>query len=306
MKTYSLSDLPLSFSTVATVGAFDGLHFGHIALLEETRILAREHLATPVMLTFSPHPREVLFPHIPFYYLTPLDEKIDILSHLNFPCVVILPFTKSLAELTPDLFVERYLVDYLKIKGVVVGYNFRFGRGRMGDVELLQTLGKKYDFFVRVVDPVEVDGIKVSSSKIRELLFNGEVEKANKLLGRPYFLKGKVILGKRRGRHLGFPTANLDISSKKLIPKEGVYAAWVCLDDKKYKGALNIGKNPTFQDKHLSIEVHILDFSGDLYNKTIKVELIKYIRGEQKFPSVEKLVEQIKRDCEIVKKILAE
>jgi riboflavin kinase/FMN adenylyltransferase len=305
MKIYSLSDLPLPFSTVITIGAFDGLHIGHLRLLEETKKIGEELLATPVMLTFSPHPREVLRPQVPFYYLTLLDEKIEILSALSFPCLVVLPFTRSLAELTPDIFVEQYLVDYLKVKAVVVGYNFRFGRGRSGDAEYLLKMGKKYDFMVRVVEPVEIDGIKISSSLIRELLLKGEVERANRLLGRPYSLKGRVITGKGRGRILGFPTANLEIPSKKLIPKEGVYAAWVGIENKRFMGALNIGKNPTFEDKKLSIEVHILDFSEDLYNKTIKVELIKYIRGEQKFPSVEKLVEQIKKDCQVVKEVLS-
>ncbi len=305
MKIYSLSDLPLSFSTVIAIGAFDGLHLGHLRLLEEAKKLGEELLATPVMLTFSPHPREVLQPQIPFYYLTLLDEKIETLSALSFPVMVVLPFTRSLAELTPDIFVEQYLVDYLKVKAVIVGYNFRFGRGRSGDAEFLLKMGEKYHFMVRIVEPVEIEGIRVSSSLIRELLLKGEIERANKLLGRPYSLKGRVISGKGRGRILGFPTANLEISSKKLIPKEGVYATWVYIDNKKFKGALNIGKNPTFEDKKLSIEVHILDFSEDLYNKTIKIELIKYIRGEQKFPSIEQLVEQIKKDCQVVKEILS-
>jgi len=305
MKIYSLSDLPLPFSTVITIGAFDGLHIGHLRLLEETIKIGKELLATPVILTFSPHPREVLRPQVPFYYLTLLDEKIEILSALRFPCLVVLPFTRSLAELTPDIFVEQYLVDYLKVKAVVVGYNFRFGRGRSGDVEYLLKMGKKYDFMVRIIEPVEIDGIKISSSLIRELLLKGEVERANRLLGRPYSLKGRVITGKGRGRLLGFPTANLEVPRKKLIPKEGVYAAWVDLENKRFMGALNIGKNPTFENKELSIEVHILDFSEDLYNKTIKVELIKYIRGEQKFPSLEKLIEQIKKDCQTVKEVLS-
>ncbi len=305
MKIYSLSDLPLPFSTVVAIGAFDGLHLGHLRLLEETKKLGEELFASPVILTFSPHPREVLRPQVPFYYLTLLDEKIETLSAFNFPYMVILPFTRSLAELTPDIFVEQYLVDYLKVKAVVVGYNFRFGRGRSGNAEFLLKMGEKYNFMVRIVEPVEIDGIRVSSSLIRELLLKGEVERANRLLGRPYSLKGRVILGKGRGRILGFPTANLEIPGKKLIPKEGVYAVWVSIDNKKFKGALNIGKNPTFEDKKLSIEVHILDFSEDLYNKIIKVDLIKYIRGEQKFPSVEQLVEQIKKDCQIVKEILS-
>jgi len=305
MKIYSLSDLPLPFSTVIAIGAFDGLHIGHLRLLEETKKIGEELLATPAMLTFSPLPREVLRPQVPFYYLTLLDEKIEILSALSFPCLVVLPFTSSLAELTPDIFVEQYLVDYLKVKAIVVGYNFRFGRGRSGDAEFLLKMGKKYDFMVRVVEPVEIDGIKISSSLIRELLLKGDIERANRLLGRPYSLKGRVIIGKGKGRMLGFPTANIEIPNQKLIPKEGVYAAWVNIENKRFMGALNIGKNPTFEDKKLSIEVHILDFSKDLYNKTIKVELIKYIRGEQKFPSVEKLVEQIKKDCQVVKDVLS-
>ncbi len=304
MKIYSLSDLPLPFSSVVAIGAFDGLHRGHLVLLREAQVMAKDLSASPLMLTFCPHPREVLQPQLGFKYLTLLEEKIEILSSLQYPGIVLLPFTSSLAELTPNIFVERYLVDLLKVKGVVVGYNFRFGRQRLGNAETLIRLGEKYNFMVKIVEPVIVDGVKVSSSLIRDLLVNGEIEKANWLLGRYYTIKGKVISGKGRGNLLGFPTANLEVSKKKLLPKEGVYVVWVYLEGKRYQGVFNIGKNPTFDEKELSLEVHILNFSENIYGKNLKIELVKYIRGEKKFPSVQALVEQIKKDCLIAKEIL--
>lgn len=305
MKIYTPKDFPLKFDTVITLGSFDGLHLGHQNLLKETKDLAKKLGVRPLVVTFDPHPRQVLQPESSFKLLTTLEEKLNLISELGFEEVAIIPFTKNLAEWDPELFVQKYIVDNLRAKGVVVGFNFRFGKQRKGDVELLTNLGKKYNFTVKVVEAVFIDGLKISSSLIRGLLEKGSIELANKLLGRPYFLIGKVIKGKGRGKILGYPTANLSISDAKLIPLCGVYAVWITLRGEKFKGAMNIGKNPTFDEKNLSIEVYIFDFNSEIYGERIKVELINYVRGEKKFPSPEALKLQIEKDCQKIRQVLA-
>jgi len=307
MKIFSIKDFPLPFETAITIGAFDGIHIGHQALFRETLEASQEFNLTPLVVTFDPHPRKVLQPQLSFKLLTTFEEKISLIEKEGFDKMVILPFTHSLSELSPDLFVEKYLVDSLKARLVVVGFNFRFGKNRMGDGELLKKLGEKYNFQVKVVPPVEINGKKVSSSYIRDLISKGDVEIAALFLGRPYFLTGKVIKGKGRGRALGYPTANLFVPQEKLIPARGVYAVWAYLSNQRYKGALNIGFNPTFEEKEISIEVHLLNFSSseDLYEKYLRIEFIKYIRPEKKFSSIDELRKQIKEDCQLIEKILA-
>lgn len=305
MKIYSLKDFPLPFETTITIGAFDGIHLGHRALFQETLNRAQELSLEPLVVTFDPHPRKVIQPHLSFKLLTTLEEKLELINKEGFEKIALIPFSRGLSELSPDLFVEKYLVDFLKARLVVVGFNFRFGKNRAGDTELLKKLGEKYHFEVKVVPPVIIDGKRVSSSYIRELLLKGEVEKASFLLGRPYFLTGKVIKGKGRGKILGFPTANLSVPEEKLIPARGVYAVWAYFKNQKYKGALNIGFNPTFEERELSIEVHLLNFSPqDLYSESIRIEFIKYIRGEKKFTSPQELKAQIEKDCQLIEKIL--
>lgn len=306
MKIYSPKDLPLPFETGITIGAFDGLHLGHKALFRETFKIAEIKGVTPLVVTFNPHPRKVIQPHLELKLLTTLEEKLELLEKEGFSEVVILPFTKALAEITADLFIEKYLVDYLKAKSVVIGFNFRFGRARAGDTELLRRLGQKYGFQVTEVPPVKYRDKIVSSTLIRETLKRGDVEGASRMLGRYYSLTGKVVQGRGRGKKLGFPTANLSISPEKLIPAQGVYAVWVYLNSQKIPGAMNIGYNPTFNEKELSVEVHLLDPSRkwELYHQTLKVEFVKFIRGEKKFSSVEELINQISQDCQIIQKIL--
>lgn len=306
MEIFSLKDFPLPFETAITIGAFDGIHLGHKALFQETLKIAHTFNLEPIVVTFDPHPRRVIQPHLSFKLLTTLEEKLELIEKEGLQKIAILPFTRALAELSPDLFVEKYLVDYLKARYVIVGFNFRFGRNRSGDTELLKKLGEKYQFQVKIVPPVIIDEKRVSSSLIRDLISKGEVDKASLFLGRPYFLTGKVIKGKGRGKLLGFPTANLSVSKEKLIPARGVYAVFAYLHDKKYKGALNIGFNPTFDERELSLEVHLLNFatSQNLYNQIIRIEFIKYIRSEKKFSSVEELKTQIEKDCQLIEKIL--
>ncbi|MFN3504637.1 MAG: bifunctional riboflavin kinase/FAD synthetase [Caldimicrobium sp.] len=306
MNLYTYRDLPLKVETALTIGAFDGIHLGHKALIKETLNVAKAQGLHPALLTFNPHPRKVLHPHIDLKLLTTLEEKIELLKDEGITYLIILPFTKTLADLTPELFVEKYLVDLLKVKEVIVGFNFHFGRGRTGNTDLLKKLGEKFHFSVKVLPPVKINDKPVSSTLIRELLLKGEVEKANLYLGRPYSIKGIVIKGKGRGKLIGFPTANLLVPEEKLIPAQGVYAVWAFLEGKKYLGALNIGYNPTFQEKKLSVEVHLLNYNdSSLYDKSIELHFVKRIRAEKKFDSVEELKNQIAKDCLRVKELLA-
>lgn len=305
MKIYTPEDFPLPFETIITIGNFDGIHLGHKALIQETFKLSQILNAKPVIVSFDPHPRMVLFPKSEFKLLTTLEEKIYLLSELGVNSLTLIPFTQTLSDLSPDLFVQEYIVDKLKAKGVVVGFNFRFGKEKMGNVEYLEKIAQKYNFIVKAVSPVISNGIIVSSSAIRNFIEKAEIEKANQLLGRPYLILGKVIKGKGRGRVLGFPTANIEVSPQKMLPPAGVYAVWVTVKKKKFKGALNIGKRPTFEEKDLSTEVHILNFEGEIYGEVIKIEIIKPIRKEIKFSSMEELKVQIKEDCKLVEKILS-
>ncbi|AEH22634.1 riboflavin biosynthesis protein RibF [Thermodesulfobacterium geofontis OPF15] len=304
MKIYTPKDFPLPFETVITIGSFDGIHLAHKALFEETKKLANLLNVKPVVVSFDPHPRTVLFPESNLKLLTTLEEKLYLLSLLEIENLVLIPFTKTLSELSHDLFVQEYIVDKIKAKGIIVGFNFRFGKFRKGDVDYLNKVAKKYNFIVKAIPPVMLNGVIISSSAIRNLIEKGNIESANELLGRPYLIMGKVIKGKGRGKEIGYPTANLEVSPLKLLPPSGVYAVWVLLNGEKLKGALNIGKRPTFGEKEISIEVHIFNFNRNIYGKTLKIEIIKRIRDEKKFPSIENLKIQIEKDCKLIDEIL--
>ena len=304
MKIYTPKDFPLPFETVITIGSFDGIHLAHKALFEETKKLANLLNVKPVVVSFDPHPRTVLFPESNLKLLTTFEEKLYLLSLLNIENLILIPFTKTLSELSHDLFVQEYIVDKIKAKGIIVGSNFRFGKFRKGDVDYLNKVAKKYNFIVKAIPPVMLNGVIISSSAIRNLIEKGNIESANELLGRPYLIMGKVIKGKGRGKEIGYPTANLEVSPLKLLPPSGVYAVWVILNGEKLKGALNIGKRPTFGEKEISIEVHIFNFNKNIYGKTLKIEIIKRIRDEKKFPSIENLKIQIEKDCKLIDEIL--
>jgi len=304
LKIYTPKDFPLNFPTVITIGSFDGIHIGHKTLFKETINLSKKLNVTPVIVSFDPHPRLILFPEANFKLLTTLEEKIYLLSKQEIKNLVLIPFSFNVAQLSADLFVQEYIVDDLKAKAIVVGFNFRFGRNRKGDTAYLEKLGEKYNFVVKTVPPVVIDDLTVSSTVIRQLITRGEIEKANQLLGHPYFMIGEVVKGKGRGKNLGFPTANLEFPSSKLIPAPGVYAVWVYFKGKKFKGAMNIGTKPTFEDKELTVEVHIFDFKEEIYGETLEVEIIKRIREEKRFSSLEALKEQIQKDCAIISQVL--
>ena len=290
---------------VLTIGNFDGVHKGHLALFDKVKERAKAVGGQSVVMTFDPHPMKVMNPQGGPPVITPTQQKLRLIEEAGIDVIICLKFTEEFAKIRAREFVEKILVGKIGVKEVVVGYDYTFGYRREGNIELLKRLGEEYGFQVHVVGPVEVDGKLVSSTSIRNLVREGKLEEAEPLLGRHYEVCGTVVKGKNRGgRLLGFPTANLELIDE-LVPKEGVYAVEVIAEGKSYLGVTNIGHNPTFGNGALSVETHLLDFAGDLVGKTIRVKFVKRLRDEKTFESIEALSEQIARDVEKAKEILA-
>jgi riboflavin kinase / FMN adenylyltransferase len=289
-------------SIVVTIGVFDGVHRGHQALARETVRLAQRLKATPVALSFQDHPLHVLKggPRVPF--LLPRQETFALLKKERLRRVEILKFTRVFSRKSPGQFI-RWIQTKGRLKGIVVGENFRFGRGAEGNVLFLKREGKNQGFEVKALKPVRVGGQVVSSSRIREYLSSGKTGLANQMLGRPYSIEGSVVHGKHVGHKIGFPTANLN-GVREFLPKDGVYACAVRLGKKFYRAGMNLGKRPTFQDDdhHRAAEVHLLNYYGKLYGKRMRVQLLKYLRPEKKFASTSSLIRQIQKDLAQVKK----
>lgn len=285
---------------VVTIGTFDGVHLGHQKVIERLRDFAHHHEGESVIFTFHTHPRLVIAPNeTNLRLLTTLKEKIELLEKFGIDHLVIYPFDKAFAELTYSEFVEKILVEKLRTHCLVVGYDHRFGKNREGGFEYLQKCAAKFGFNIENLDVLEVEDESVSSTKIRNALQDGEIERANIYLGYPFTLHGTVVNGKQLGRKIGFPTANIEASDRhKIIPGYGVYAVKVIIGKRICKGMLNIGTRPTFNNNadNRSIEVHIFDFSDDIYGSEITLEFAGKIREEQKFDGVDALVEQLKSD----------
>jgi riboflavin kinase/FMN adenylyltransferase len=288
---------------VFTIGVFDGVHLGHQALVKEAIRLAKRLRAIPEALTFHDHPRHVLTDGVKVPFLLDRKTTFELLKADGLHHVRVLPFNREFSLKSPEEFV-RWLVAQGPLKGVVVGRNFRFGRGAKGDVPLLKRLGKQNGFIVRGVPRVHKEGSTVSSSFIRELLSRGETEKANRFLGRPYFIEARVIKGRQVGRRIGFPTANLG-GVTRLPPKDGVYACVVRAGGKLYRGGMNLGRRPTFKDDdhHRKAEVHLLHYHGRLYGKILRVYLMRYLRPEKKFSSPANLQLQIAKDLKAIQSL---
>ncbi len=280
---------------VLTLGNFDGVHRGHQAIVRRTVELARELDGTPLALTFEPHPMEVLMPaHAP-RRLMDLHTRVACLVELGLEHVVVQHFTREFAHIEAEPFVRKWLVENLGVRGIVVGHRVRFGHLRRGDAALLQRLGAECGLAVEIIGKVEVGGRLVSSSAVRTAIEEGRLDLAEQMLGRAHKFAARVVRGHNRGKELGFPTANLDITGL-VLPPDGVYAVEACFDGVWRPAVANIGKNPTFADKQRSLEIHVLDFTGDLYGRRLWVRFLRFLRQEIGFPSVELLVEQIKRD----------
>ena len=299
---YDLNDLPDWKHPVLTQGTFDGVHLGHRQLIKRINSIAKREEGESVVLTYFPHPRLVLNPqNNSLKLLNTLDEKIELLREAGIQNLIVLEFTKELAGLRAENFIEDILIDKIGAKSLIVGYDHRFGRNRAGSVKDLREYEAKGYFKVIEIEAQMIQDMAISSTKIRAALHEGIVEEAINLLGSEYSLTGIVVEGKRIGREMGYPTANISVEADyKLIPKDGVYYVKVLVQGKYFDGLLSIGNNPTVNGQEKSIEVHLLKFKEDIYGHNVKVVFKKWIRGTKKFVSLQNLKTQIGKDKEYV------
>jgi riboflavin kinase / FMN adenylyltransferase len=288
---------------VVAVGNFDGVHCGHQALVHQARNLAGSLNARLTILGFDPHPLQLLAPEKFQPPLTTIDERAALLRAAGADGVVILQTDLDLLNLAPEAFFDQILVQRFRLKGLVEGFNFRFGHDRAGSVNTLRALCGEIGVVLQVVKPFQLDDVIVSSSRVRDALTAGDVGHAARLLNRCYRLRGTVVAGARRGRTIGFPTANLD-DVHTLLPADGVYAARVCDNDSAWPAALNIGPNPTFGEGARKIEAHLIGFAGDLYGRSLTVEFVERLRGTRRFSDAADLVEQLRQDVERARKLV--
>ena len=294
----------LKQSAVA-VGFFDGVHPGHQVVIKKALQEAQKFNATPCVVTFKDHPR-TLTAGISPPLLTTLDQRLSLFEDLGIKATLLLEVREDICSLTAPQYVEQVLISGLNAKSVSIGYNHHFGKNREGNPQILQVLGNKLGFIVNVAEGLLIDGFEVSSSRIREALLKGNIEEANKLLGRPYEISGTVIRGDGRGRQIGFPTANLQVTKEQLLPGLGVYAGIATLADKtRHACVCNVGKRPTVKnDAPVNVEIHIHDFNQDIYNQKLSLEFLHFIRPETKFASVDALKDQIAKDCQSSRQLL--
>jgi riboflavin kinase/FMN adenylyltransferase len=290
--------------SVITLGNFDGLHLGHQELIRKVIRRAKETGSRSIVVTFRPHPLKILAPEKCPPLISIYEEKIKLFEKLGIDILVKIPFTLEFAKMSPGDFVKGILCDMLGAKELFVGFNYRFGRGREGNIATLKALGERLGFTVREVEQVSLNGEVISSTKIRHLLRDGEVEHAARLLGRTYTITGIVVKGDGRGKSLGFPTANI-APKHSIIPAHGVYAVRLFVRDRFYDGIANIGMRPTFDKNVLTIEVHVFDFDEDIYGEDISLYFIGKIRDEKKFGSADELIRQIRRDVGIARDLLS-
>jgi len=288
---------------VVTLGNFDGVHLGHQKIFQKVKEEASKSHGEGVVITFEPHPLKVLAPEKFLPLLAPYRKKMMLIEKSGMDTVLCIEFSLVFSEMTPLEFIKNILAEKIKVKKVVIGYNYHFGKGQKGDAQTLKDAGKVFNFEVEVVEPLKIGSTIVSSSKIRNLIQKGEIEEASALLGRDYPIIGKVVEGAKRGQTLGFPTANLEISDE-LYPKPGVYAVEVEWHQQRFDGLANVGWNPTFlpqkmwEGKPLSLEVYILDFNQDVYGEEIQVSFKRRIRDEIRFDSPAQLIQQIQKDIQ--------
>jgi riboflavin kinase/FMN adenylyltransferase len=301
MRVYTnIEDFKDVKNPIVTTGTFDGVHLGHQKIISRITDLAKQHDGETVLLTFYPHPRMVLFPDDnELKLLSTQTEKIELLEKYGIDHLIIYPFTKEFSRLSSVEFVRNILVNQIKTQRLVIGYNHHFGRNREGSFEHLKEYGPLYGFEVEEIPAQDIDHIEISSTKIRNALQSGDVTTANNYLGHPYSLTGKVVHGKKLGRTIGYPTANIEVDdSYKLIPADGIYAVNVKHNNSIYSGMLSIGNNPTVEGKGHSIEVNIFDFNKDIYDDEATIYFIKRLRDEVKFNGLDELKAQLLKDKE--------
>ena len=305
MKIHRLSDPYPKEKTVLTIGTFDGVHLGHQKIIKRLLELAAKENLTPTLLTFFPHPKMVLQPDIGIKLLNTIEERKEILKSLGIEVLVIKTFDKKFADLSAEEYIENFLVQKLHAKCVVIGYDHHFGRERSAGIEELKKWSEIFQFKVEEISAKDIDDVSISSTKIRRALESGDIETANTFLGYEFFITGKVVQGRGIGKTIEFPTANIVIPEDyKIIPKRGVYVVKVQAENSNYYGMMNIGNNPTVGGKKESLEVHLLDYDGNLYEKTLRIKFLERIRDEIKFDSIDELKSQLHEDFEYTERFI--
>ena len=308
MKIYNnFSEFVKVPNAIVTIGTFDGVHLGHQAILRDMVKTAKEIGGETVVITFYPHPRQVLNINAAnLRFITTQEEKLKRLEMSGVDNVIVVNFTKEFSRVSSEDFISEYILKHINPVKLVIGYDHHFGNNRMGDFNLLNEMQNKYNFELQRIEAHDVENIAVSSTKIRHSLQQGDVERANALLGYQFSYVGKVVSGNKIGRELGYRTANIELEKEfRLIETSGVYATYVDYEGKEYKSMTYIGKKPTVNNEEIeNIEVHLFDFDGDLYDKVIKVRFVKRVRGEHKFESLDALKKQIEIDEKNIKEIL--
>ena len=302
-----LEDVKREENSVVTVGTFDGVHAGHRAIMDTVLKKADEHEDRSVIVTFDPHPREIINPgDAGIKLLTSLQERREILEELGIDTMVVIPFDRDFSLLSSEEFIKDIIYKKIGVSEFVIGYDHHFGKDREGSIDTVKRLGKKMDFDTYVVSKREVGAKTVSSTAIRNAISEeGDVEQAAEFLQRLYRLNGMVVHGDKRGKEIGYPTANIKPEDKrKIIPKDGVYAVHVRIEDNWYDGMMNIGTRPTFNDRERTLEVHLFNFDEDIYGKEVQVRFVKRMRDEKKFDGKEELINQLKVDENSAKEIL--
>ena len=304
-----LSEVSHNKNSVVTLGTFDGVHLGHSKIIDEVVKKAALFEGRSFLITFYPHPKKIISRENKIELLSTHSEKVKLIESIGIEHMLIIKFTKEFSQLGPDKFLEKYIVDGIGAREVVIGYDHHFGKERGGDINFLQKKGSDSGFEVTIIPAYDIDGVAISSSKIRRAILEGDIKLANKYLGRLYSFSGKVIRGDKRGRELGFPTANLDVENKdKLLPAIGIYVVEFIVKEKKHFGLLSVGKRPTFYSAgDIVPEVYIYDFDENIYDEFVTVNVVERIRGEEKFSSADELVKQMNNDkkvgIEILKKL---
>lgn len=306
MRVYHSIEEFSAKNPIVTIGMFDGVHAGHRSILQKINTEKEKYNGESVLLTFWPHPRIFFGKAEGLQLLTSVDEKLELLEQTGLDACIVLPFSKEFAQLTPTEYITNILHNGIKAKKVIVGYDHKYGNNGSGTFEFLQTMATKFHFEVEQIQAYSLDTENISSTKIRNAIAEGNIQKANRFLCYNYFLSGTVVHGAEIGRTIGFPTANLQLNFPyKQIPQYGVYAAYVQLEGEKYKAVINIGNNPTINaNLPMSIEIHLLNFNGDIYGKQLRVQFIDTIRGEQRFTSLAELQSAIAKDIESAKQLL--
>jgi riboflavin kinase/FMN adenylyltransferase len=302
----SIEDIPFDKNSIVTVGTFDGVHLAHQKIIGKAVELAKRHNGRSVVVTFEPHPREVLnTASMDMKLLTTLQERQELCEQLGADWLVVIEFNKAFSQQSFRDFYVKYLIGGIGISVIVEGYDHHWGRNREGNIEALVQLGKEYAFEVVPIEQFRHNGIPVNSSMIRNELLNGSVEVGAGFLGRPYALLGKVVPGDRRGRSLGYPTANVELAShKKVLPKNGIYFVQIRIGESRYFGMASIGVRPTFyKDGKCILEVNIFDFSQNIYGFDLRIDFLQRLRDEWKFDSVDKLIQQMHRDEELSREL---